>query len=50
MYGYPGYFVVFNPTDEDVTANFSYVADLPEQLLAVIFSQSYKYNFTKVSK
>lgn len=42
--GNPGYFVVYNPTDADVTADFSSVESLPEQLTVELASKPYENN------
>lgn len=46
--GNPGYFVVYNPTNEFVAANFSFVPRLPEQLTVELVSKSYKTEQVKV--
>lgn len=46
--GNPGYFVAFNPTDNYVAANFSFVASLPDQLTVDMVSRL--YNVTDVTK
>lgn len=46
--GNPGYFVAFNPDNAEVTANFSAIASLPEQL--TVFHVSEKYNITGVTE
>lgn len=39
--GNPGYFVVFNPTDNRTEADFSNVKSLPDQLTVYMVSKSY---------
>lgn len=39
--GNPGYFVVYNPTDANVTADFSSIGSLPEQLTVELASKPY---------
>lgn len=42
--GNPGYFVVYNPTDADVAADFSSVKSLPEELTFELASKPYENN------
>jgi len=39
--GNPGYFVAYNPLETSVAANFTAVANLPEQLTVYLVSDSY---------
>lgn len=40
--GNPGYFVVYNPTDANVIADFSSIDSLPEQLTVELASKPYE--------
>lgn len=42
--GNPGYFVVYNPTDANVTADFTSVESLPEQLTVEVTSKPHENN------
>ncbi|XP_031620255.1 maltase A2 isoform X2 [Contarinia nasturtii] len=46
--GTPGYFVVYNPTADKVTVDFSFVKSLPEQLTVELFSKPYENTVDKV--
>lgn len=39
--GNPGYFVVYNPTESNITVDFSTVSGLPEQLTVELTSKPY---------
>lgn len=39
--GNPGYFVVYNPSNEQITADFSAAEGIPESLTVNLFSQNY---------
>lgn len=42
--GNPGYFVVYNPTDADVVADFTSIKSLPEELTFELASKPYENN------
>ncbi|XP_055325471.1 maltase A1 isoform X2 [Sitodiplosis mosellana] len=46
--GNPGFFVVYNPTAANITADFSFVRSLPEQLTVELASKPYENNVVKV--
>lgn len=46
--GNPGYFVVYNPSDELVNADFTDAKGIPEQLTVNLFSKN--YNVEKIEK
>lgn len=46
--GNPGYFVIYNPIDANVTADFSFVRSLPEQLTVELTSKPYENAVVKV--
>lgn len=46
--GNPGYLVIYNPTVANVTADFSFVRSLPEQLTVELASKPYENAVVKV--
>lgn len=46
--GNPGYFVVYNPSDSDVSVDFTFVQQLPEHLTVELTSNVSEHKSIKV--